>query len=295
MADLGDITAALLGIASTAVYPSGNAGPSVTGTPVRLFEGWPLADQLDLDMAGNMKVAGGGVTPNGVGPIASVSVFPMQGAGAQVFQVLNEPYTIVPAVYGLVPTVSNKTITVTGTPGTGEFMTIIADHRHVYSRGGSTVSAIISAIAADALADYPSLTYNASSITFTTNDLQVRLGAPGTVGQVTHRQKHCIIVSVWAPTPAIRNQLAAAVDVVMKQNLRITLPDTSTAVVRYDRAIQSDNFETTTVYRRDLYYDVEYATLETWTAYVVTSVTTQWSSLDDISGVQVGSGVSTVN
>jgi phage tail protein X len=289
MADLGDVTAALLALATTAVYPSGNAGPSVTSTPVRLFEGWPLADQLDLDMAGNMKVPGGGVTPNGVGPISNVSVFPMAGAGGNPYQVLDYPSVIVPPVYGLTASISSNVLTLTGTPTAGEYLTIIAQNSHVYSRTGASAAAILSALQADAVSDYPSVTATSSTITFpTTSTLQARLGAPGTMGQVTHRQKHAIIVSVWAPTPALRNALAAAIDVVMKENIRITLPDTSEALITYDRAIQSDNFETATVYRRDLYYNVEYATLQQFQAYVVTSVTTQWQPVEDYTGTAIG-------
>jgi hypothetical protein len=52
LADLSDVTAYLYQQAIAAVYPSGTSQPSVAAMDVRLFEGWPIPDQLDRDLAG---------------------------------------------------------------------------------------------------------------------------------------------------------------------------------------------------------------------------------------------------
>lgn len=280
MADISDISAAMLTIANGAVYPNGTGQPSVTSAPVKLFEGWPNADALNTDIAAGT---------------ANVSIFPLASAGAQVFQILNEPYIITPPAYGLTPTLSGQKITLNGTPTNGEFLTVIADYRHIYSRNGASATAICSALATDAQADYPSASASGNTLTIPAQDFTLRLGAPATMGQVTHRQRQTVIITVWAPDPATRNTLASAIDVVMKENLRITMPDTSQAVLTYDRTIITDSWEAMTVYRRDLYYTVEYATLEQWIAYVVTSVTTTWQSEDDYVGGSLAPPVSTVN
>lgn len=296
MADLSHVTAAILDLAVAAVYPNGTAQPSVVNAPVRLFEGWPLASQLELDMQGLKLAAAGGTEANGVGPISNVSVFPMAGGGAQTFQVLDKPYEIVPPAYGLTPSVADGTLTLAGTPSQGEFVTLNVENRRVYSRGGATAADICAALLPDVQVDYPSASANGATLTIPgVESIIVRQGAPATMGQVTHRQRHTIIVSVWAPTPALRSSLGASIDAALKTSLRITLPDTSQAIMVYDRTLQSDNFETMTVYRRDLYYSVEYATLETWTAYVVTSVTTQWTAQEDFTGGQIGTQTTTVN
>lgn len=258
MADLSDVTAALASLAATACYPNGTSSPSVAGIDGRIYEGWPIPDQLDKDMAAGQF---------------NVSVFPMQAPGATVPQYLNKAYQVTNPVYGVASTVASNVVTLTGTPSTGEFVTLVVDHHKVYSEGGASVSAIATALLADLVADYPGSTVLSGALTIVgAQNIEVRHGAPVTMGQATHRQKHCIIISAWAPNNAARNAIAAAVDNALKATLRITLPDTSQAIMVFDRSLQSDRFETLTVYRRDLYYNVEYATTETFTAYVVTSI-----------------------
>ena len=83
MADLSDITHYLAVQSANAVYPNGIAQPSVANCDVRIFEGWPLPDQLQLDMEGKMLA---GTPPVPVtrpgGPVANVSIYPMPGATA---------------------------------------------------------------------------------------------------------------------------------------------------------------------------------------------------------------------
>lgn len=281
MADLSDVSTALAQIVAAAIYPNGTSQPSVTGNPVRIYEGWPQASQLDFDMAGRKLSADGTTTiETGLGPVPNVSIFPMQGATAVTFQVLNEPYVLVPPVHNLSAAIVAPTITVSGTPGLGEYVTIIADLRRIYSRNGATLTEILTALAADAAPDYPGASSTATTVTLPgAQEIMVRIGASCTMGQTTHRQKQALMVTIWAPDPATRSRLSAPIDVAIKAQLRLTLPDTSQAIITYDRVMQSDNWETVAVYRRDLIYNVEYATLETWTAYEVTSVTTNFDPI----------------
>jgi hypothetical protein len=82
------------------------------------------------------------------------------------------------------------------------------------------------------------------------------------------------MVTIWAPNNRARTILAAAIDNVLKQTNRITLPDTSQALICYNRTSINDDHQMTTIYRRDLIYDVEYATVEQFPGYVVTSIDT---------------------
>jgi hypothetical protein len=50
------------------------------------------------------------------------------------------------------------------------------------------------------------------------------------------------------------------------------MPDTSQAVVIYSRTNTIDEQQSQTIYRRDLIYDVEYATVQQFPGYVITSV-----------------------
>ena len=57
MADISDVEAAILSLLTQTAYPNGTASPSAVldsgGNPhnVQLYRGWPVPDQLDIDMA----------------------------------------------------------------------------------------------------------------------------------------------------------------------------------------------------------------------------------------------------
>ena len=92
MADLSDVLTFMATTVAAIIYPNGTSQPSIVAAPVKIYEGWPLADQLDRDMAGTTTIAGtSGVQPNGVGPISNVSIYPMNDASSQTFHILDEP------------------------------------------------------------------------------------------------------------------------------------------------------------------------------------------------------------
>ena len=70
--------------------------------------------------------------------------------------------------------------------------------------------------------------------------LVVRQGGTGALGKATHRQRQSVMVTVWAPTQVVRTALAAAIDNLIKQSIRVAMPDTSQAIVTYSRTNVSD-------------------------------------------------------
>lgn len=273
MADISDITAYLETAAAAAVYPNGTGQPSVAAMDVRIFEGWPLPDQLDLDVAG--MVAGNPPTPRASGPVANVSIFTMLGMNAQVYQIQDHVLIIAQPVYGIALTVANGVTTFAGAPNTGEYVTIIINRSDVYSATGATAAEIIATLIASINIKYPLASSTSSTITIpNTYALVVRQGGVGTLGKVTHRQKQSIMISVWAPNHASRSLLAKAIDVAIKNQNIVTMPDTSQVLICYNRTNLSDEKQMATIYRRDLIYDVEYATVFQFPGYVITSVNT---------------------
>lgn len=250
---------------------------------VLIGEGWPIPEQLDLDLAGQTAppTSGGtpGIRPNG--PRPNVTIFPLPGASKAPYQILDKTYTISSPVYGLSVSSSSggDTITVSGTPNTGEFLTLVCDGGVVFSEGGSSVAAVLESLASAASGTYPLTSVTASgtsgSLTIPVeHSLVVRQGGTGLRAKVTHRQCHAVMVTVWAPDPGTRSTLAAAIDNSIKQTLVVTLPDTSDALIRYLYTSVTDDAQNVTVYRRDLVYEVEFATLETFAATEITAVTT---------------------
>ena len=284
MADISDISATLLALAGAALYPVPPAADdgyalSVVGLPVRLYEGWPLPALLDADLKGldaDGNVLKAGETGNAI-PVMHVTVYPgpTQAASASVAQIFEPPVVVVPAVHGLTAVVSDDQtrLTLTGTPSDSEYVTVVVDNRAIYSRVGVTATAILDALLADVLADFPSATLSGSTLIIPgAHEMVVKLGAKARMSQILHRQRQRVVIIIWAPDNAARNAAATAIDVALKQNLRLTLPDASQAILTYDSTFVTDHWETVGVYRRDLTFSAEFATTETFDAYEVTAV-----------------------
>jgi hypothetical protein len=277
MADLSDVTAYLAQQVAAAVYPNGIAQPSVASMDCRIYEGWPIPDQLDNDLTGFMmnnavnppvKVA----RPTGV--CANVSIFPMLGQGASVYQILDHTYLISAPVINLQVSVNGNTITVSGQPAPGEYITVICDDALICSQTGTTTTALLAALATQAQAKYPGATSTATTLTIPVgHSMVVRQGGAGVQGKVTHRQKISVMITVWAPTTASRAAFAKAIDGLLKQTNKVTFSDTSQALVIYNRTNTIDEEQSKGIYRRDLVFDVEYATVEQFAAYTITSTT----------------------
>jgi hypothetical protein len=276
MADLTDLTAYLAQQAASAVYPSGTGSPSVADMDCRIYEGWPIPAQLDLDMAGKMNNDAGVVVPRPGGPVANISIFPMQGTGVTVYQNLDHTYTIKAPSYGMAFSLDGDTVTVTGEPVTGEYLTLIIDDGVVCSQGGATAAQLLAALAAEAQGSgYPGASSTDDTLTVPAgHSLVVRQGGTGILGKATHRQRQSVMVTVWAPNQAVRATLAKAIDNLIKQAIKVSMPDTSQATVLYNRTNVIDEQQSQTIYRRDLIYDVEYATVEQFAGYVITSTKT---------------------
>ena len=257
MADIADCETLLVTMAAAALYPNGTSQPSAVVAPCKIYPGWPNSTQLDADL-----LAG----------VVNVSVFPVEGSSAKAPLILDNPQMIVAPVHGLTASVSNQSVTITGTPTTGEFATIIADDKHAYSSAGVSSAAILSALLTAAQVDYPSAALSGSTITIPAASIQARLGAPATLGNVVHKQKQSFRITIWAPTEALRSATAAVVDVALKRVNVVTFPDTSKGIMTYERTLITDNMERTVCYRRDLVFSIEYATLDTFQAVEITTV-----------------------
>jgi hypothetical protein len=307
VADISDITNFLAIKVAAIVYPNGTAAPSVAPIfpgfvnpmDVRIFEGWPLPDQLDLDVGGKML---SGTPPAPVprpnGPAANISIYPVPGAAAPaVFQILDETYTVIAPVYGVAFSVSGTVITCSGAPNAGEYLSAIIDRTSIVSSNKTPLSALLADLAAQAVTAGYAATSTATTLTIPYKyQLDVRQGGVGTLGKVSHRQRQGVMVTVWAPTHHARDVIAAAVDNVLKQGpqdnvnacLKMNLPDGTMALLLPSHTTQTDEQQVVTIYRRDLVYVAEYATLTTFPGYVVTSTTINISAGEYGSPVYTG-------
>ncbi|MGK3131151.1 hypothetical protein ACCW76_18325 [Pantoea sp. C8B4] len=80
-------------------------------------------------------------------------------------------------------------------------------------------------------------------------------------------------VTVWAPTPSLRNTIGTAIDTALSEHCHIDLGDGVPAQMFYARQFDSDSAENWHVYRRDLIFSVNFATTQTISAPEVTNIT----------------------
>lgn len=259
MADISDCSALLVNMATAALYPNGTGQDSAIGAAAYIYPGWPNSTKLDADLRAGA---------------VHVSVFPLQGSTAKAPLTLDNPQVVVPAVHGLTASVVNQSVTITGAPGPGEFVTIVADNKHFYSAPGASASAVLSALLTAAQVDYPTASLSGSTLTIPAHNLVARIGATATMANVIHRQKQAFNITVWAPSDAIRSSCASVVDVALKKVNTVTFPDTSQGILTFDRTLITDLMERALCYRRDLVFNLEYATLDTFQAVEVTTVST---------------------
>lgn len=289
MADLSDVTAYLAQAAAAAIYPNGATQPSIAGMDVRIFEGWPIPEQLDLDVAGKMKDPAGGKKPidRPGGPCASVSVLPLPGVTAVTYQLLNKTHVLQEPTIGITAVLAGTTLTLSGVPQDGEIVTLVCDRQHVFSGLGTTAAAILADLLSQAQQVYPGASLSGSVLTVPYQfACELRQGGIGLLGRVTHRQRHAVNVSVWAPSHTARATIASAIDAALKAKNVVTMPDGSDALIVFARTLQTDESQNVTVYRRDLVFDCEYATLETFAGTSITSASLQTANAADQSIVK---------
>lgn len=177
MADLTEVADALVQIVAAAVYPNGTTQPSVSGSDVIVYQGWPDPDTLDHDLAASKS---------------HVSIWPRPG-----------------------DTVTSVTMGDTG---------------------------------------WHELTNN---------------GTTGTGGREVRRQTKQFQITVWAPTPQLRSAIAKAVDLALSLSPRFALPDGTLATLAYVNQAEKDEQQKALIYRRDLIYAANYATLQTVSEFAI--------------------------
>lgn len=257
MADISDVTAALGALIGTALYPAGATGEAaspVAGAPVLVEEGWP-------DPKGLQTAAKAGK--------AVVSLYPRPGErnttryprewrdGA----INATTYTLIQAgqvvtVGGTAPstyTPQNLVIFVNGTPYV------------VQATDGQTAAQLAAALQALIVVDIAGTTVLGAAITLpaTARIGALRVGATGTGQRELRRQDRQIQIIVWAPTPEMRTAVAKAVDAALAPLDFIDLVDGTSSRLMYHGSPVNDFDQKQGVYRRDLFYSVEYATTET--------------------------------
>lgn len=278
MADISDVEQGLVDLISPLLYPNGTAQPSALpgAAPAIVHRGWPNANDLDADLAAGKS---------------HVSIWPRGGTENNTTRYPVEYQEVSRGVPTITVTVLNNTITIGGTndQSVPQFITVQIGPKVVVSYQpafGETLTQIATAIAALITAQF-AVTTAVGSVIAVGSSAAIRaiVGVTGVEIAEIGRQVTMLQITLWCPTPALRDAIGKLIKSVLDDTKFLTMPDQSAAWVRYSSTLISDNAERSGLYRRDMIYNIEYATTKSDTATMVTTVTLVEQVTDGFDGV----------
>lgn len=259
MADLVDVENALVALISQVLYPTGVSGPrapSITGVPTVVYAGWPVSSQLDADLLA--------LSENPANGRMHVTVFPPKGMERNTTRFQRQWQQVAPAVQTLTMTINGQTVTVGGTVSTPQNVMLLVGapyQPYVYAVQPTdtlaTIAVALAALVPGASAAGGVITLPSSAIL-----TAARVGATAKAIKEIRRQEKVFMICVWADTPAHRDAAVQAIDVALADLSFLAFPDTDAGRLIYKSTNVDDQQSKANLYRRDLYYTVEYGTYQ---------------------------------
>jgi hypothetical protein len=250
MIDQSDVANALVNQIVTAVYPNGTGQPSITNKPVRVFPGWPDPKTLQPDL-----------TTNGA---TQISVYP-QKIERNTSGLIGDWQLVSMSAPTLAASITGNAVTISGTPSVPQNV-MIAVNGTPYSYGvqaNDTLTSIAAGLAALISVD-TAATASGATVTISSNPrLKAAISVQGLAVRELRRQAKQFQICVWAPTNTVRDQIAAAIDVLFAKAPHLPLPYGCAARVTYKGSYPDDSEQTAGIYRRDVFFEIEYPTVET--------------------------------
>lgn len=303
MADISDVMAGLVTTVAGILFPGTSYTPGAlatsAGVSVKVYRGWPTSERFDEDIAAGR---------------AHVSVFADGGSARDTTRYMPQSRLVSERAPTITATVSGSVVTIGGTITVGDVIGITAGERHAGTFYGYAVQAgeTIASIAAMFADVIPGASAAAGSggawvLTIAAPRVAARTTGPITSATEVRRQSQGVRVTVWAPTPAIRDALGAAIDAGIAGlrnaagNLtRAIAAGSDSAMIAYRGSTDIDMTARDRVWRRDLLYTAEYPTslIETTVRMLACGGAAQinGSALEPIGGLwRVAEVLTTVN
>lgn len=247
MADQSDVENALVTAAVSALYPSGATGPSIPGQNCRVYRGWPNSAALNADLAAGR---------------VNVTVFPGSGSGRNTTRYAEQwiGANIQPS---LTVAVVGNSVTFGGNAEPGQIAGILIDGRsYAYRTQTADTPALVAANLAELARDHSIVHLSGKTLTIAEGgNLVARVVSDTPMQQEVRRQLQNFRVICWCPTPLTRDATAGAIDRAFSKLRFITLQDGTQGRMIYDGTTVFDESQDANLYRRDLMYSVEYATI----------------------------------
>jgi hypothetical protein len=249
MADLADIEQAIVNLVTTVIYPAGTTQASIIGSQCRIYRGWPVAANLNSDLSAG---------------VINVTVSPDEEPGRTTTRYFPRPQ-IISYTPGTTIIAQSNTLTVGGTPTTGDLAgALINGAPYIYPiQANDTIGLVASGLAGTMIG---SLSVTVTGSTLTINQparIIARVVSRAASAIESRRQEKCIRVIFWCPDPTSRDTLAIATDQQMAQTTFLSIADGTSARIIYRNTRVYDQAQNASLFRRDLIYLTEYATIST--------------------------------
>lgn len=250
MAVVDDILTTLSTRIAAGLYPNGTGQPSVIGSDVRIYPGWPVRSKLDADLRAG---------------VSHVTVYPDSHERSEILHfrewrdISRAEKLIEAAIVGNVVTFSGTPVppqTITAVVGVGSTTT-----SYPYAvQGGDTPTIVATGLAAliDGASNVgPVLTLPGAA------RVKIAIGVWGTQGRMLRWNAQRVMTCLWAATPDLRASLTRAIDATLAPLERIELTDGSIGYIEYHGGRTMDELGEAVLFRRTLFHDIEYPTIET--------------------------------
>lgn len=261
MADLEDVLTAVYDQVVRAVYPNGVMEQSVAGVDVTIVKGWPIKNKLEDQMFAGKAI---------------VSIFPTNmESDITKFERIDKPISTTPAT--LIFTIENLQITVGGTISVPQSIILTVDT--ISYQYTVLISDTLDSIATSIAGLIPGATSSGTIVTLPyAYDIVINVATPALTGLDLGRQEQQFMISCWCPTPTIRAALAPPIDNYMRINYQFPIaPDNFNIMIFYVKTQLIDKLEMPLIYRRDLYYKIQYSTTQLNTYTTIASTVTNYS------------------
>jgi len=274
VSDLVDVQNSLVSLCTAQLYPTGSSAGLVpspaVGFVVKIYPGWPVKAQLDIDLAAKPAICHVSVYPTKMERQTTryLSRYKQLSMNTPTLTLAASGQTV--TVGGTIPPASNPhnlAIFVNGVPYI--YQPLINDTLQTIATAFAAL--IPGASAAGAVVTVPSAAVLGP----------VRVGVTGTSGRSVGNQDRVFQIGIWADTPAHRDVIAQAIDPALRATAFVFMPDGTAGKLEYRGSPETDQFEKSTLYRRDLMYSVDYSTMQTVAAPQIVAVEVNISAAVD--------------
>ena len=161
---------------------------------------------------------------------------------------------------------ADQIITLSGSPTVGDVVGALIDgSTYAYRiQAGDTVNLVASNLGQLIRSARPATTQGTTITIPAAGSIKVRVVSDSSASYKSRRQEKDIRIICWCPTPSIRDAVAAAINSGMDQIAFLLVSDGSKARIIYRNTESYDQAQNALLYRRDLVYIVEYATITTF-------------------------------